>query len=417
MVGNGLARAVVTTSSEAVPKPLRAKKPPKETGKERVYFFIKGEKTPVGPKYIARETGLNASSVKVYCRRLTQEARIVRTPTGYTLPVTSFEQQLERRLMLDGQKHSLPKLHDIHLTFKPENIKVALKNPELWHPTVHVTYEMEGRGPDAPETPQVHIPGYNDKGYPSGLPDYLKRFFNTIDKDSIYQLWKVNKGSYKEIKGGFQEQFDFGTYRLTFQLFGTGTIKIMVAASEHPLDLQQWRETLAGINSLFLSKTGVQFFDISNFFHFERLHAGTDLLAGSIDLAGTSKLTCTVRQFDDWLHRIYEKVLGDELFVRNEICLEKGNYANHSYEAFNGFLALLEGGVTPGLINAQLFATKRDSDDLEKVVRRQQNQIHGLTKVAENQSNQIRELLTAIRQVSPGTTGLEPASDFETRRT
>jgi len=409
----------VTSSRVAAPEPPEEKKRPSRTGKQIVYDFIKAQSTPVGPKFVALRTHLKVSSVKVYCRRLIQEGKIVRTPVGYTLPVTSFEKDLEKRLMLDGQKHSLPKLHDIHLIFKPENIKLALKNPFIWHPTTNVFYDAPERGPDSKKLQSLDIHGDKTKAYPSGLPEYLARSFNTLDPDSIYQLWKVSKGNFKEINGGFQEQFDFHTYRLTFQLFGTGTIKVIIAASEHPLDLHQWRDTLTAINSLFLAKTGIEFFDISNFFHFERLHAGNDILAGSMDLAGATKLACTVRQFDDWLYRIYEKVLGDELFIRSEVCLENGNFAEHNLSAYNGFLALMNGGVTPSLINAQLFATKRDSDGTAQDVIRQQNQIHGLVKVAESQSHQLREqssqiqeLMKMVRQLASDTTGFHAASDM-----
>jgi len=424
MTGSQPDTSAVTVDRGAAPGSSKERVPYPRTGEQLVYDFIKAQQVPVGPAYIASRLRLNKSSTKVYCSRLAHKGKVMRTPTGYTIPVTTFEQSLEKQLLLDGQKHSLPKLHDIHLIFKPENIKVALKDPNLWQPTTQVIYEREGRGPDEPELHHPYIDGYNGKGYPSGLPDYLKRFFNTLDPDSIYQLWKVNRGNYKEIKGGFQEQYDFKAYKLTFQLFGTGTIKVMVAASEHPLDLQAWRETLASINSIFLSKTGIQFFDISNFFHFERLHAGNDLLAGSMDLAGITKLSCTVRQFDDWLYRTYEKVLGDELFVRSEYCLEKGTFKEHSFDAVNGMLALLQGGVTPTLVTAQLFKTKHDSDELVKVVQREHNQIHGLARTAEAHQRQmdalqednavlrrsVTELITLMRQLVPGVPGFQAAS-------
>jgi hypothetical protein len=345
---------------------------------ESILTCLRAAETPLEPKILANRIHLNYNSVKVTCRRLAQRSLVVRTETGYMLPTKDFERQLEKMLRLDGQKQSLPKIHDIHLIFKPENVRKAMSNPNLWRTDVQVGYELENREPAVSELQNAYKSSYPNIGYLSASRDFLHRFFNTIDPESIYQLWLENANKTKTLKGGFQELFDFKTYYIRIQLFGTGTIKVIIANSEHPFDAVTLREILARIDTLFVSRTGVHFFDIGHFFYFERIHFGNDVV-GDLQLAGQSRLCCTIMEFDDWLYRVYEKVLGDDLYIRTESCLEKGNFEDHN---LNSMLAFIQGGISPTLTTAAVFRERQDFNELTKVVRGMQNEIHQLFKLA-----------------------------------
>ena len=404
---------------------LRKRAPSGEV-EEKVLAYIGQVKYPISPKQISFETGLNHESCKTACRRLAVKSLIFRGPVGYILPKSGFEEDLEKQILFDGQKHSLPKVHDIHMTFKRENLRKALARPELWHQGLHVTYEPvddvsdSDRGPDGshlaanagnppsrrrstrhrgPAGSEVQSPYMRSCTTIARLSDEkhrLERQFDPKDDMSFYRLWRAKGGPYKDLKGGYQEQLDFRTHKVFIQLYRTGTIKVVISNSEHPFDVNQWREVLFAINGLFLSKMGVQFWDISNFFHVEKIHLNNDVV-GDLELSGASKLSCTIKQFDDWLYRVYEKVLGDELVIRTESCLERGNFEDHN---LNAMIALLQGNVTPTHVTAALFKTTKDREHDQDDMRRQQNEIHMLGKQVETLKDMFSKVMERLGQMA-----------------
>lgn len=400
---------------------------------EKVLAYIGQVKYPIHPKQISCETGLNHDSVKTACRRLVAKSLIYRGPVGYILPKSGFEEDLEKQILFDGQKHSLPKVHDVHITFKRENLRKALARPELWHRGVQITYEpvddvtdsnrgpagpdlaanagnpsggrpsTRHRGPAGAEFQQPYMPSCTTIARLSEEKHHLERLFDPKDEMSFYRLWRAKGGPYRELKGGYQERLDFRTHKTFIQLYRTGTIKVVISNSEHPFDVNQWREALFAINGLFLSKMGVQFWDISNFFHVEKIHLNNDVV-GDLELSGASKLSCTIKQFDDWLYRVYEKVLGDELVIRTESCLERGNFEDHN---LNAMLALLQGNVTPTHVTAALFKTTKDREHDQDDMRRQQNEIHMIGKQVETLKGMFSQLLETL---SGGVVDFHPAS-------
>ena len=287
-----------------------------------------------------------------------------RDVTGYTLPVTSFEQQMSKDLGISMQKASLPKIHDIHLIFKPENIKEAHKCIETQGLFSKMEYVENGRGPDSEELHNPLIPSYQNKGSPSkhrlDLSDFLSKIFNPLDPSSIYQIWREDARKTLKINGGFQETFSLNDYLIIVQLFGTGTIKVIISNSEHPFGASELRQALSSIDALFVARTGVSFLDISSFFYFEKVHIGSDVMAER-EFSGTTRLNCTIQQFDGWLYRTYEKILGDELYIRQEACLESGSIKDNNV---NSMLAMLQGGITPNIVLAGLYKVQKDQEEL-----------------------------------------------------
>jgi len=314
---------------------------------------------------------LNHNTVRSACRRLARRYAIVRNEEGYELPLDAFESELERQFHYNGQKDSLPRFHDIHLIFKPENIEKAMSK--------------QGRSLRT-------IPCLSDGG----------RVISKRWKAS--KRWRTPNARWKPLKGGLQGRFDFDTHIVTVQVYTNGTVKVIMSNSEHPFDVIGLRECLAAVDGLFLSRTGFRFLGvsgISDFFYFEKVHFSTDIL-GDSELSGASRCNCTVRQFDGWLYRIYEKHLGDKLFLRSEKCLEKGNFEDHD---FNSMLALMECVITPSVIAARLFKETRDHAELEKIVRRQQNEIYNVlrsyTRIVQRMSHELRHMSSstdAIRE-------------------
>jgi hypothetical protein len=381
--------------------------------REKVLEYIKKSELEVWPKIIAHHTGLNFNAAKSACLRMAREGLIVRTVVGYTTPDRSAEEALDRQLKVDGQVATLPKVHDVHMTFKRENVAKMLARPELWHGNVVVTHDLDDsdRGPEqsklqhlptnrptgkqvtrdrGPAEPKAHHAYIRRRATIASLSDdkfHLDRIFDPKDRASIYQLWRIQGGILKDLKGGFQEELDFITHKLILQFYRTGTIKVIIANSEHPFNAQQWQSALQAIDGLYMSKTGVSFWDISNFFHLERLHLGNDVI-GDEGFSGMSRLCMTIQQFDKWLYRVYEKVLGPDHVIRTELCLNNGTIEDGS---FHQAMALFQGGVIPQHVTTATWALLKDRKEDHKERRQQQDEIY-------REGKQIKGLREALEK-------------------
>jgi len=396
--GSGSLRPHAPGSRRAASEPgLRRRTLPGEVRGKTLEYITKSE-VEVTPVFISFKTGMNYNAVKSACLRMARERLLVRTPVGYTTPDRSVEEVLDKQLKVDGQVATLPKVHDVHMTFKRENVAKMLARPELWHGNVIVTYELEDsdRGPGTPKmqhlppnrpaddpvtrdrgpaAPKVHHAYIRRRATIASLSDdkfHLDRIFDPKDPASIYQLWRVQGGILKELKGGYQEELDFLTHKLVLQFYRTGTIKVIIANSEHPFNAQQWQSAIQSIDGLYMSKTGVSFWDISNFFHLEQVHLGNDV-TGNQSFSGVSHLCMTIQQFDAWLYRVYEKVLGKDNVIRTEFCLQNGTIEDGS---FNQAMAIFNAGVMPQHVGTGLFALMKDRKDDREDMRRQQDEIY-----------------------------------------
>lgn len=385
-------------SRRAVPEPGSRRRASLGEVREKTLEYIRKSEVEVTPKFISFKTGLNYNSVKSACLRMARERLVVRTPVGYTTPDRSVEEALDKQLRIDGQAATLPKVHNIHMTFKRENLAKMLARPELWHGNVAVTYEFQDsdRGPDPPKMqhlppnqvsgeqvvrdrgpaePKVQHAYIRRRATIASLSDdkfHLDRIFDPKDPASIYQLWGMQGGILKELKGGYQEELVFLTHKLILQFYRTGTIKVIIDNSEHPFNAQQWQSAIQTIDGLYMSKTGVSFWDISNFFHLERIDLGNDV-AGVQRFAGVSRFCLTIQQFDSYLYRVYEKVLGPDNVIRTELCLQNGTIEDGS---FKQAMAIFNAGVMPQHVGTGLFALMKDRRDDREDMRRQQDEIY-----------------------------------------
>ncbi len=330
------------------------------------------------PKEIAFRTGLKPSTARGICRRLAHSNKIVRGVAGYKIPKVSLDDHLGKLLRLDDSEQTLPKIHDIHLTFLPRNIFEAMKRPEIWDPIQKVSYSLH-RGSVEKKSPNAYIHSYQTIASLSGI-DWLDRLFNPLDEDSIFIKWEFTTQNASGVKGGYQESFDFKTYRVTVMLYGKGSMKVIIANSKHPFDAIEFKNAINKIDGIFVARIGVRFIDISNLFFIEQVHIGNDVV-GDLGFSGKDRLNCTVSGLDNWIYRVYEKVLGPEMVVRTEACLEGGNYNDHNMNAFQAFTT---GGLPPQLINAQIFKLTKNQDEMRDLILRQQNSIHDLVKGYKN---------------------------------
>ena len=335
-----------------------------DTAENKILRYLEKCEIAQLPKIISLRTGINLNTAKVTLSRMYHRRLLDRDVTGYTLPVTSFEQQMSKELNISLQKASLPKVHDIHLIFKPENVREAHKCVETQGLFFKMEYLNETQGPDSDELHNPLIPGFqNTPSLPKrrlDLSDFLSKIFNPLDPSSLYQIWKEDAGKTSVISGGFQEVFSLGDYSIIVQLFGTGTLKVIISNSEHPFGAPELRQALSQIDALFVARTGVSFLDISSFFYFEKVHVGSDVMAER-EFSGITRLNCTVQQFDGWLYRTYEKILGDELYIRQEACLESGSIKD---TGVNAMLSMIQGGITPNIVLAGLYKVQKDQEEL-----------------------------------------------------
>ena len=367
-------------------------------------------KEPLSPKAIALELKLKHNTIKSSLRRLAQKHILQCDASGYYfLPRKNIMQDLEKDLLFNGQKGSLPKAHDIQILFKPVNYRKALSQyPETGKFFNGFKYELEGGVggmepaqswvqqpliPRCPNTSSLPLPLLTSDSPSDSFSQehYLNRFFNPMDPASLYQLWDRKKA--QTIDGGFQEVFKMPEYRLTVQFYGTGTIKLTIHNTEHPFDAIQFREFLSMLDGIFIGRTGISFKDIGIFFYVDQVHFNSDVL-GDRQYQGMSKMNLTCQVMDDFLMRIYEKVLGKDLYIRQEYCQTKGNIEDHN---LNSMLALLMGGVNPAITTAQIFKTSKDQGQIVDVVKALQGQMRAQMKFQEAQGKQIEALAQMIR--------------------
>jgi hypothetical protein len=355
----------------------------------RILRFLNASETPQSPKTIALRINQKSSSVRCALRRLAQKNQVISEDGYYKIPTKDFEKNILTSMGFDSTEKTLPKVHDIHLKFDPKQLpKMLSQHNETNQLFNGVNYDYPDSIPDSSELQKEFIP--NGKSIaPLSKPrldsvfnnisdtSFIKRFFNPFESTSCYQLWTPIKKSSRDISGGFQERFEMRTCRITFQLFGTGTVMIQIKNSETPFNAFEFKQCLDTIDGIFLARTGVHFWDIASLFYMDQLHINNDT-GTEYEYSGQSKLNCTVKQFDDFMMRVYEKTIGGQQYLRTELCIDKGNYEDHN---LNAMLALIMGNVTPSLNTAQIFKTSKDQQELVSVMKMQVHSIDNLKEM------------------------------------
>lgn len=409
----------VTSCSTSPSSTTKGKAPRERSAEDKILASLRASEIEISNKIIALRTGLPVGTVNPTLQRMKRKQMVVRGETGWKVPELSRDAILNKELMFDGTKASLPKVHDLHLTFKRENIRKAIRDRseastlfrDVHYSLEDAPQEASEQGKGADRGPVREIYAKADIGSYKKIPslsrpptpdfagsEFIEQFFNPFNPDGLYQRWTAGAHKLKELKGGVQETFDFASYKIKFQLYGTGTVKIIFANSEAPFGAPEFRAALQRLDGIFSARTGVRFLDIQSLFFIERCHFNNDI-SGQHEIAGAGRLCCTVQQFEDWLYRSYEKILGDELVVREEACLEHGNYEDHN---LNAFLALMQGGTNPLLINAQMFKSSRTQQDL-------QQDLHTVIRTLTAHNKQIDGLIAAQAKTSERTRDNENA--------
>ena len=71
----------------------------------------------------------------------------------------------------------------------------------------------------------------------------------------------------------------------------------------------------------------------------------TDVISiHGMEFSGVARTCCTIKQFDGYLLRTYEKILGNQLYVRNEACQEGGSYEDNE---INSLLTAVDRQLVP----------------------------------------------------------------------
>jgi hypothetical protein len=256
-------------------------------------------------------------------------------------------------------------VHDIHLTFKTENIRKALCQQDKFEELrSFFIKDVQDRGPDPSEVNKSLIPSCKEIACLS-LCHLREVVLDPNNPNSIHQLWKRSTmlgSSMKKIKGGFQETIPFEGWKLIVQIYErTGTMKVILSNSQHPFDAIGLRSAIAEINGVFKAKTSVSFLEIAALFYIEKIHVGSDILKDA-EFSGVARTCCTVKQFESWLFRTYEKVLGSQLYVRSEVCQEGGNYEDNQV---NTLLPALDRQLVPTPNNLIVYGIVRWKDTAE----------------------------------------------------
>lgn len=309
--------------------------------------LLRASDVHLSPKIIALRTGGNYNTIKSALRRLAHSGQVQCDETGYFLLWKEFELLLNARLKIDGQEECLPRVHDLHLTFKTENIGKVLRQQDRFEELrSSFAHEVQDRGPDSSNGVNFQISSCTE--IPSlSLAHLQETFLNPHCPSSLHQLWKNSTklgSSTVKLKGGFQETIAFQDWKFIVKIYErTGTVKVIFSNFKHPFDAIGLRSALSEVNGVLKARTGVPFLDIAALFYIEKIHIGSDVLK-DMEFSGVARTCCTLKQFDGWLFRTYEKVLGNQLYVRTEACQEGGCYEGNQ---INTLLQVVDRSVTP----------------------------------------------------------------------
>jgi hypothetical protein len=377
--GNGLQELQPVATRPLPPLPLA----------DRILSLLGKASEPMEPKHIALRLNENHNTIKSMLRRLAQKNLVVRETSGYALPSTSIEREIDSAVRKDEEKEALPRLHDLHLAFKRENLPKALsQHPEMAEFFRNKEYSESNRGPASSKVQQTFIDGRNDPPCPpSPLLNQspLERFFDPFDPMSVYQLWRSDET--KPQTWGYQERVELKTYSIIFMFYGTGTIKIIVSNSDHPFDYSDLVQCVNTIDGYFRARTGIWFQDIAPLFYLEKCHINTDENAGSQEeFSSMGRFNYTINDIQGYMARKYEKVIDGQPLIRSEVCHEHGNYDSTPIDrAFESFRAASQGGVAVSRLVTHQYLQQKSIDALTDDVRGTNHAVRQLAAVVKAQ--------------------------------
>lgn len=362
----------------ATPEKLRLVEK-RETQGDRIISLLLAARRPLLPAEIAQKLGMKKNVARANLSKLAQKNLVIKEGEGYTLPRLQAEKIVEQKIGIVDQEKALPKLHDIHLLFKPENIRKCLGQQKnlntLFMGATDRGATDTGKGvahqkvfSHGNETiASLSDPPANDARPAMLASKTISRLVNPLDDYHISHVWPRDRT--RDIKGGFQERFLImnGLASVTIQIRYSGTIQIASGNSECPFNSAEFVSFLNVLDGIFIARAGISFREIAPFFFIDCVHINSDDDPAGHEYSGVSKLNITCNQLEEGLIRVYEKVMGGVPKVRTEFQL-KGNFEQHSLGNLEPILATMFGGVNQAVsVGAALVANKSAQSASEDV--------------------------------------------------
>lgn len=187
------------------------------------------------------------------------------------------------------------------------------------------------------------------------LSDRLKECFNAISPTSLYGRWR--EAETEQIRGGFQERFEYKGRQVVVQVFGTGGMNIYLNASEHPLPISEWPLFEEWLEGLLFARSGYGFNELKELTTVcWEWNVDTPLQSEDTpteEIIGTGKFAITVKMFDDMVARIYLKHFKDGRVALRE---EQAVIQAQTYPEFlKSSLVMQMGGVSQQWMVRQQF--------------------------------------------------------------
>jgi len=301
----------------------------------------KGEEYKV--KVIGRSVGCDADTARSLCERLQKQQRIGKRYVGsevfyYSLkakPTIKKEEKAEDILLktLGLKDEKITGLHKIFLIFQKERTLTKM------------------------------------------IGSLLSKF-DVFRPNSLYQSWR---GKRKQISGGFQSSYPFRQGTITVQIWGTGSFQATFDTSDTPMPPEDWNALMSFLDGLFVANADMPISDVKDYLEV--------LFEISIDgrkeeYAGSGKFSITLRQFDDYIQRVYLKDEKEGL-VRNEVARQTPMGYNDFVESV---IAPLQGGV-----NFQYMI--RNQHQIEQSILTIEKNILDITKRFDKRDRVIEHLL------------------------
>lgn len=328
-----------------------------------------------------RKTDVPVSSVRKLLSRLYKEGIIVKTQRGfYKAKNTSTEDfklisQSGIDNLITNETKDIPTIHRLFLTFSTQNIREWLKQAGY---TIETKRDKQGAG-------GVSVPS-----------DLIADLTNVFSPDSLFQRYIATHTSEKiEQSDMYQDTFTFTASphrKITVQTYATGSVNIIISASQDPLRPPDLITALFSIDLAFQSLFGYSFIkDLLDLFFLTQIEFNRDNKTVEAIPKGE---VITVRQLEDWAFRFYTKDMEDGTVMREEYIYADGKRPPTASQ----FLLSLESAVQGGVNVQYLIYNTKQLYEAVQILREGQQKLQNAVEYALAENRRIMREMTEIKK-------------------
>ena len=415
--------------------------PKKDDLTNHIVDFLKNNPQDGGwkPKIIALKLSkilkkpVNPNSVYTILSRLEKDpnSNVKKVARGFYAYTGEPELNIDDIIFTKPLHEQIPKIHNLTLVFNPkkvgkwmelfgitsrtklsemkrlsivrndvrnENEENIGENPETEHKLTEIFLKSNKKKVGLSKL----LPNQNIKPFPIELKVNPFVVGDPMHQDSLFQRYRFDTKSPKQVKGGNEESFSLPDGRnLTVQIFGTGSVNIYIEMTENPADIIDLHSILHGYLEAFFSlKFGYLFSDVSSLFFVSRCEFNYDKEkkeSFSSDIPYGIR-SVTASELENWSMQVYEKHLNGELVVREEYQFadwEKPQPIN----SFEQTLATIHmGGMTTTAVAMALKDIHKTMEAVTQKDEKHDNMLEFLFKLTQKQGSDMQKMGEIIKK-------------------